>query len=40
MEPKLEDKTYDYTNLYSVIERKEILSRKLDLSQNRIKEME
>ena len=39
MEMHSGEKTFDYTNLYSVIERKELLQRKLDLSQQRIKEM-
>lgn len=33
MEINPNEKTFDYTNLYSVIERKELLQRKLDLSQ-------
>lgn len=33
MEPKAQEKTYDFTDMYSVIERKEMLKNKLLLSQ-------
>ena len=32
MEPRAQEKTYDFTDLYSVIERKEMLKNKLNLS--------